>query len=98
MRYGQKRESTRGLVATHTLDGHPAIQHLLWWQKRGLSFTRSGYGSRIPTSWMVHVKGKWRRVYCCIWSNIGTCYIGKSILPDLSNVVRDNPVPIVKES
>jgi len=96
MRWQQSREGTKGLTPTHTLDGHPAVQHLLWWQKRGLQYTRTGYGSRIPTSWMVHKDGRWRRVYCAIWSNIGTCYIGKSILPDLSNVIRDEPVPITK--
>jgi len=26
---------------------------------------------------MIRWYGKWRRVYCCIFSNIGTCYIGK---------------------
>lgn len=36
----------------------------------------SGYGKRIPTSYMVQVDGKWRRVYCCIYSNVGTLYIG----------------------
>ena len=49
----------------------------LWWQEHGLMFTTSGYGSRIPTHHMVRYHGKWRRVYCCIYSNIGTCYIGK---------------------
>lgn len=49
----------------------------LWWQVQGLGFTRSGYGKRIPTRFMVQYKGKWRRVYCCIYSNAGTCYIGK---------------------
>jgi hypothetical protein len=43
----------------------------------GLSYTASGYGKRIPTRHMVRYMGKWRRVYCCIYSNIGTCYIGK---------------------
>ena len=43
----------------------------------GLSFTASGYGRRIPTRYMIHYMGKWRRVYCRIYSNIGTCYIGK---------------------
>ncbi len=51
----------------------------LWWQDRGLSFTSSGYGSRIPTQHMVQFNGKWRRVYCRIYSNIGTCYIGKLV-------------------
>jgi len=49
----------------------------LWWHDRGLSYTASGYGKRIPTRHMVRHAGKWRRVYCCIYSNIGTCYIGK---------------------
>ena len=48
----------------------------LWWQKQGLSFTTTGYGRRIPTSTMVRVNGKWRRVYVCQYSNAGTAYIG----------------------
>lgn len=43
--------------------------------KLGLSFTKSGYGRRIPTTRMVRYGGRWRRVYCCIFSNSGTCYI-----------------------
>lgn len=52
-------------------------QALLPWQAAGLQYTRSGYGSRIPTSHMVKLPGspRWRRVYCCIWSNSGTCYV-----------------------
>jgi hypothetical protein len=49
----------------------------LWWQERGLSYTASGYGKRIPTQYMIRVNNRWRRVYCCIYSNIGTLYIGK---------------------
>ena len=49
----------------------------LWWQKLNLSYTASGYGSRIPTESMVRFNGRWRRVYCYIFSNSGTCYIGK---------------------
>ena len=49
----------------------------LWWQVQGLSYTATGYGKRIPTPNMVKHGGKWRRVYCCIFSNVGTCYIGK---------------------
>ena len=48
-----------------------------WWQDRGLSFTATGYGSRIPTRYMVKFKGRWRRVYCRQYSNAGTLYIGK---------------------
>lgn len=48
----------------------------LWWHARGLQYTASGYGKRIPTRYMVRLNGKWRRVYCCIFSNNGTLYIG----------------------
>ena len=47
------------------------------WHERGLMQTATGYGKRIATATMVKFNGKWRRVYCCIYSNIGTCYIGK---------------------
>ncbi len=49
----------------------------LWWQEKGLQFTARGYGSRIPTRYMVQYMGKWRRVYCIIYSNSGTLFIGK---------------------
>jgi len=54
-----------------------AIEKPLWWQEKGLTFTRSGYGKRIPTRYMARLNGKWRRVYCCIFSNSGTLYIGE---------------------
>lgn len=41
----------------------------------GLSYTATGYGSRIPTRQKVLLNGKWRRVYCRIYSNSGTCYL-----------------------
>ena len=42
----------------------------------GLSWTASGYGSRIPTRYMVRtIDSKWRRVYCAIFSNSGTLYV-----------------------
>ncbi len=50
-------------------------RHPLWWQEQRMSFTASGYGSKIPTEYMVHWRGRWRRVYCRIFSNSGTLYI-----------------------
>ena len=47
------------------------------WQERGLSFTASGYGLKIPTRYMIRVRNRWRRVYCCQMSNAGSLYIGK---------------------
>ena len=52
-----------------------AKENLLWWQKRGLMYTSTGYGRKIPTRYMVKYNNRWMRVYCCIYSNIGTCYI-----------------------
>lgn len=44
--------------------------------KLGLSYTASGYGMRIPTKYMVRFNDRWRRVYCCSYSNSGTLFIG----------------------
>jgi hypothetical protein len=35
-----------------------------------------GYGSKISTDLILQLRGerRWRRVYCCQWSNSGTCY------------------------
>lgn len=59
------------------LDDLETKTSLLWWQKMGLSYTATGYGSKIPTSKMVRLPGchRWRRVYCTIYSNVGTCWI-----------------------
>lgn len=39
--------------------------------------TMSGYGVAVPTSRMVRLEGSavWRRVYCTIFSNVGTCWV-----------------------
>ena len=37
--------------------------------------TRSGYGSKLPTHHLIRLNGRWRRIYCCIWSNSGTAYV-----------------------
>jgi hypothetical protein len=65
------------IVAHHSLSDLESKISPLWWQEKGLQYTRSGYGRKIPTVHMVKLPGsnKWRRVYCCIYSNIGTCYI-----------------------
>lgn len=50
-------------------------EEALQWQKIGLMHTSTGYGRKIPTSHMVLWCNKWQRVYCCVYSNSGTCYI-----------------------
>jgi hypothetical protein len=65
------------ILETHYLDDLESKEAPLPWQKQGLSYTASGYGRKIPTRGMVRLPGskRWRRVYCCIYSNCGTCYV-----------------------
>lgn len=58
--------------------GVPVKEVPLWWQERGLSYTATGYGSRIPTVYLVQWMGRWRRVYAACHSNCATTYIGKA--------------------
>ena len=53
----------------------PVKSEPLWWQKRGLMYTATGYGKKIPTEYMVQHNGRWKRVYCHIFSNSGVLYI-----------------------
>lgn len=47
----------------------------LEWQRRGLQYTATGYGTKIPTSKVIKWSdGRERRVYCDIYSNAGSCY------------------------
>ncbi len=72
---------------------HPVKIESLWWQDLGLSKTASGYGKKLPTIWKMQFKGRWRRVYCCIYSNVGTLYIfdknskGGFLIVDYDNFV-----------
>ena len=52
---------------------------LLRWQALGLQFTASGYGRRIPTAQQIRLHGRWRRVYACVFSNSGTCYVEQGV-------------------
>jgi hypothetical protein len=47
----------------------------MWHHERGLSYTRTGYGNKLPQPWQVKWNGRWRRVYCACFSNLGTNYI-----------------------
>jgi hypothetical protein len=56
---------------------YPAHLHtdMLPWQTAGRQYTATGYGSKIPTTQVIYLAGRKYRVYCRIYSNIGTCYI-----------------------
>lgn len=65
------------IVGRYALEDLEHKTELLEWHKTGLSYTASGYGRKIPTSMMVKLPDspRWRRVYCCIFSNAGTYYV-----------------------
>lgn len=65
------------IIARHNLNELEHKQVPLPHHTMGLQYTRSGYGRRIPTETMVKLPGskRWRRVYCCIFSNSGTNYV-----------------------
>ena len=44
-------------------------------QERGLSYTATGYGHKIPTTYKVKHNNRWKRVYCRVFSNNGSLYI-----------------------
>jgi hypothetical protein len=56
-------------------------EEFLWWQKRNLMYTSTGFGRRIPTTYMVKHNNRWKRVYCRIFSNSGTLFIEEKRKP-----------------
>jgi len=64
------------LVPTLYIEPHNVVVKPLWWQREGLQYTTSGYGKAIPTQYAVRCfNNRWCRVYCTIYSNIGTLWI-----------------------
>jgi hypothetical protein len=65
------------MIKSFYIDGIecPVFDKPLWWQSKGLQYTASGYGSRIPTRYMLKYNGKLRRVYMRVFSNIGVLFI-----------------------
>ena len=47
----------------------------LWWHKKSLSQTASGYGGKLTSPYKTWYNGKWYRVYIMCYSNCGTAYI-----------------------
>jgi len=58
------------------LTKYELVDRPLWWQKRGLSETATGYGSKLTSSRCVKLPdGKVRRVYITCYSNAGSAWI-----------------------
>ena len=67
----------RSLADYHNPQPVPVRESPMAHHLAGLTWTATGYGARIPSRYMVHINGKWRRVYFRCYSNIGTCFIGR---------------------
>lgn len=79
---GKTGEFTRFNFWPKDIKEAPMYHHV-----HGLSYTASGYGRKIPTRYMVNLCNRWHRVYCAIFSNIGSVYIisrGERFLVDLN--------------
>lgn len=63
------------VYASLEFSGYNAKRKPLYRHVKNLSYTRTGYGKKIPTEWQVKYNNRWYRVYVCIYSNSGTCYI-----------------------
>jgi len=53
--------------------------------------TATGYGSKIPTAYMLRYAGRWYRVYVMQYSNSGTAYIlvkGEQLILDIDTEHR----------
>lgn len=72
--HSTRPDGSRDSFATVSVDLTDAP---LWWHLKGLSQTATGYGTRLTTPYKVKFNGRWRRVYCFQFSNVGTLYIGK---------------------
>jgi hypothetical protein len=63
------------------VDGAPlggevaAIDAPMYHHKMGYTYTASGYGAAMPLRLKVPFRGRLYRVYCTLWSNVGTCWI-----------------------
>jgi len=51
------------------------ISKPLWFHKRNLMQTRSGFGRNLKTEWMIKYNNRLYRIYQCCISNSGTNYI-----------------------
>jgi hypothetical protein len=85
---------------SHTVGGNPIPEAFpldvtsykrepLWYHKRGLLQTSTGFGRKLVTEHMIQIENRWYRIYCCQLSNSGTHYIikkGKHIVIDLDDV------------
>ena len=60
-----------GRISAERID---LIDAPMWWHKRGLSETATGYGTRLNTGLKIHFEGRQYRLYCTCYGNSGTVW------------------------
>jgi hypothetical protein len=50
------------------------IDDPLWYHKKGLMQTATGYGSKLTTQYKINFEGRNYRVYCTCFSNSGSLW------------------------
>lgn len=63
------------MIKSIELNDDNAVYSPLWYHKRGLMQTASGYGRKLVTEWKIEYNNRLYRIYLCIFSNSGTLYI-----------------------
>lgn len=51
----------------------PCLIKPLWWQNKGLQYTATGYGSKIPTEYLIRHNNRLKRVYCHMSNHAVIC-------------------------
>jgi hypothetical protein len=57
------------------VDESEYIDAPMWYHKRGLMQTATGYGAKLNTGRKIKFNNREYRVYCACFSNVGTLYI-----------------------
>ena len=56
-------------------DESDLIENPLWFHKKCLMQTATGYGRKLVTTKMIKINKRLHRVYCNQFSNTGSCYV-----------------------
>ena len=68
------RESCAVTLYRVSADREDLIDSPMWFHKKGLSETRSGYGRRLNSGYKIMFNGRQYRCYVTIFSNSGTMW------------------------
>ncbi len=82
LQFGKAGEPMQTVKATDTIEA-PMYHHI-----NNLSYTASGYGSKLPTRYKIKYNNRWYRVYSICHSNVSTEYVlinGERVIVSLND-------------